>query len=487
VPHNKDGEQKLYRLFGLFSVSLLIGSSLNAESFAEFKQTQAESYSKYKDARDNAFNSYLKEEWKGYKAYMTPPMYEEPKPKSITPKLEQKAPDVGPIVRIEIPKKPFIQKATIPKKELKKEKQKGIVFGFFGSKLIFTRDKKIQNVNFYPQNQMGISNFFTLLASSNYTTTLDEIKRYKREFNLNDWGVYLLVTKLSQKVYHKQNEAKIYKWFLLNKLSYNVKIALSESKNIYLLHYSKDIIYATPRYNFNGKYYYIITKYNKKNIENIYTYGKNYPDADKALNFKLNRLPNFQKDMGVKKVSFRDYGKDYSASYSYNKNIIDFMNTYPQVDYKVYFNAPVEFVTYSELAKDIKRYTDGKKISEAMNFVLRFVQKAFKYERDEDQFGHEKVMFAEETLYYNASDCEDRAILFSYLIKKLFGISVVGVKYSDHMSTALYIPLKGDSVMVGRYKYIMADPTYINANIGQEMPKYRNIQPEYFIRLSSHQ
>jgi hypothetical protein len=92
-------------------------------------------------------------------------------------------------------------------------------------------------------------------------------------------------------------------------------------------------------------------------------------------------------------------------------------------------------------------------------------------------------MFTEETLVYKASDCEDRAVLFAQLIKKLFGVRVVGVKYSDHMSTALYIPLKGDSVRVGKRRYVMADPTYINANIGQEIPKYRDIQPESFIRL----
>jgi hypothetical protein len=90
-------------------------------------------------------------------------------------------------------------------------------------------------------------------------------------------------------------------------------------------------------------------------------------------------------------------------------------------------------------------------------------------------------MFAEETLVYDASDCEDRAILFAYLVKHIFGVSVVGVKYSDHMSTALFVPLKGASVRVGKRAYLLADPTYINANIGQEMPKYRDIEPEAFI------
>jgi len=131
----------------------------------------------------------------------------------------------------------------------------------------------------------------------------------------------------------------------------------------------------------------------------------------------------------------------------------------------------------------LSRVTQLSFHSEAINFVLHFVQKAFKYERDNAQFGREKVMFSTETLYYNKSDCEDRTILFAYLVKKLFHISVVGVQYSDHMSTALYIPMRGDSVKVQRRKFVIADPTYINANIGMNMPKYKSKIPESFIMV----
>jgi hypothetical protein len=109
------------------------------------------------------------------------------------------------------------------------------------------------------------------------------------------------------------------------------------------------------------------------------------------------------------------------------------------------------------------------------------VQNAFTYEVDEEQFGREKVMFAQETLYYDKSDCEDRAILYAYLVRKLFHVGVIGVKYKDHMATALYIPMDGDSVRKGRKRYVIADPTYATANIGMSMPKYKSVIPESFI------
>jgi len=92
-------------------------------------------------------------------------------------------------------------------------------------------------------------------------------------------------------------------------------------------------------------------------------------------------------------------------------------------------------------------------------------------------------MFAQETLYYDKSDCEDRAVLFASLVKEFFGLRVIGVKYKDHMATALYIPLDGDNVMVESKRFVVADPTYVNASVGVSMPKYRAMKPLEFIRI----
>ena len=162
------------------------------------------------------------------------------------------------------------------------------------------------------------------------------------------------------------------------------------------------------------------------------------------------------------------------------------MASYPQADYETFFNAPMDDKTYKDLALSLKKYIDGKKASEAMNFVLHFVQKSFKYEQDNKQFGREKVMFAQETLFFDKSDCEDRAVLFSYLIKELFDISVVGVKYKDHMATALYVPLDGDIVTAGSRKFVIADPTYVDAVIGVSMPRYRSLQPQSYIIVKNN-
>jgi hypothetical protein len=132
VRQNKDGEPKLFRLLGHFSIVLLLGTSaLNAQSFEDFKRSQAQSFTKYKDERDNAFTKHLKQQWEAYNVYKGTPLYEKPKE----------------VVAV----------------------TKDITFDFFGSKLAFDIPIGIKKARFYPQNKEGITNFlcpaFTLSPS----------------------------------------------------------------------------------------------------------------------------------------------------------------------------------------------------------------------------------------------------------------------------------------------------------------------------------
>ena len=61
------------------------------------------------------------------------------------------------------------------------------------------------------------------------------------------------------------------------------------------------------------------------------------------------------------------------------------------------------------------------------------------------------------------------------MVKVLFGMDVLGLKYPNHMATAVGIneKLDGEYVLYKDRPYIVADPTYVNAKIGLSMPQYR--------------
>jgi hypothetical protein len=118
-----------------------------------------------------------------------------------------------------------------------------------------------------------------------------------------------------------------------------------------------------------------------------------------------------------------------------------------------------------------------------VNILLRFVQTAFEYKNDEMQFGREKPFFLEETLFYPYSDCKDRAILVVFLVRQLLGLEVIGLDYPDHSATAVKFStdVRGDTMEYKGSKYLVCDPTCINANIGQCMPKFVGIEPEIIV------
>ena len=109
--------------------------------------------------------------------------------------------------------------------------------------------------------------------------------------------------------------------------------------------------------------------------------------------------------------------------------------------------------------------------------LLNFVQTSLVYEYDDKVWGGDRAFFAEETLYYPYADCEDRAILYSRLVRDLLGIKAVLIYYPGHLATAINLEgynQRGDYIEVRGERYYIADPTYINAPIGLQMPQLKN-------------
>jgi hypothetical protein len=117
---------------------------------------------------------------------------------------------------------------------------------------------------------------------------------------------------------------------------------------------------------------------------------------------------------------------------------------------------------------------EGKSKLEQVATLLSFMHEGFPYMTDDNQFGREKFFFYEESFIYPYSDCEDNSVLFSYLVRKLTGLKVVGLLYHDHAATAVQLDreVEGAYVMHKGEKYTICDPTYIGARIGQAMPQY---------------
>lgn len=169
-----------------------------------------------------------------------------------------------------------------------------------------------------------------------------------------------------------------------------------------------------------------------------------------------------------------------TVTMSENKNLMDFYNDYPKCLWTNYSWAGLSDETKAKLYPMLRNGIKGKSQIEAANRLINFVQTAFAYKTDGEQFGYERSLFADETFFYPYSDCEDRSILFSILVQDLLGLEVVLLHYPEHLATAVHYTehLDGAYFTMDGKNYYISDPTYIGANVGECMPRYITVNPE---------
>jgi hypothetical protein len=465
----------------LFIISILFVGVLFANEYQEWLKAQSNDFNTYKKTLDEEFLDMLKKDWKGFETLFEPTPYKKEKPKTL-PKVEK----VKKISKKEIESSPLVKIKKIVKKEertpvpkpIVQEKEEGIKeeINFFNQELVFFFKKSFDfKFNEISKNELGES--WKQLSKNDYKSFIKQINIYRNQYKLNDWALYKMLNILGTELYKDKNKANIFTWFIFTKMNFDTKIAYNKSE-VFLLANVKESLYQVSFFKLNSKRYFVLSPEGRKSsLGKIYSYPHSYSSSLKRLSFDMNEKNiNIYSDVKVRNLSFKFNEKEYVVKSSYSNDLIDFYKTFPQSQYDLYFNSKKSNELSNSLLVSLKTYLEGKSELEAVNFLLRFTQKSFDYQTDKQQFSYEKVMFPEETLHYSFSDCEDRSIMFAYLVESLLGLDVVGIKYKDHLSTAVAISsqINGSSIKYKDKVYTLSDPTYINANTGMVMPKYKN-------------
>lgn len=323
-------------------------------------------------------------------------------------------------------------------------------------------------------NENAIADAYEALCNSDYKPLLADCAQIRKDLRLNDWGVFTLVRQVADTYCGTANESIVMQQFLLNEMGYKARMARKATEDKMMLFVATDCsIYAHPYITLNGQNYYNLSGNNEQC--QFYMCQKDSPKAKNSVGMQLKEAPLFPGTV----VSSTHQAKGSAARITVDvpKALMDFYKDYPQCDYSVYFNAPVNAAMENRILSSLAPLVQGRNEADAANILINFVQTAFQYQTDGQQFGYEKPFFVEELFYYPYSDCEDRAMLFSYLVRKLLGLDVVLLDYPEHIATAVRFNgnVSGDYLMVNGRKYTVCDPTYIGASIGMTMPRYKTV------------
>jgi hypothetical protein len=261
---------------------------------------------------------------------------------------------------------------------------------------------------------------------------------------------------------------------MLSHLDFDVKVAKRNNDFILLIPF-KTTVYKKSYINIDNIKYYIIGE----DLEGqIYTFKQKFSNSNKSIDLSISKDLKLGNDYSDKTIYFKKINKDVSIKV--NPNLIAFYNQMPMSDLTIFFNSKFDPITENSLISAISPLIENKNELEAVNIILEFVQKSFEYKTDVEQFGYEKFYFPEDMFYYPFSDCEDRSILFSHLVKSILKLDVIGLEYSTHAACAVKFntDINGDAIILNEKKYIICDPTYIGASAGMAMPQFLNEKPK---------
>ena len=392
-----------------------------------------------------------------------------PATKPTCPNAQPAAPTTKPVV---VPVTPPAVKPSAPTGELFTASADKQMVNFCGQKVYV--DKSLKGVcSIGNMRENAIADAYEAMCKADYKALVDDCRKVKKELNLNDWGIFLFVREASKTLCTDENAAVVMQQFLLNELGYKSKMARRADRNQMLLFVAADCqVYGHPYFTKDGLNYYNLTS---NESCQFYMCQEDSPKAKSKLNMQVNHAPAL--NAGMVNSVHKNRSGSVAVSVDVPKSLMEFYGSMPQCDYSVYVNAEVNPSVASKVLSTLAPLVNGKSEAEAANLLINFVQTGFQYATDQEQFGYEKPFFVEELFYYPYCDCEDRSVLYSYLVRNLLKLDVVLLDYPNHIATAVCFNenVSGDFVTVGGKKYVVCDPTYIGASIGKAMPQFKNV------------
>lgn len=344
-------------------------------------------------------------------------------------------------------------------------------FGYLGSQISVNIDPAL-SFRLAGISENDIAGAWSELCGYDYKRTVDDCIKIKESLAMNDWMFFNMLRTIAETWFSGHNEAALFSMFLAVQSGYDVKVA-GKGGSLILLFNSAYDIYRKSFINIGNARYYIIDETGKSG-NSISTYRGKFDNITTPFDMRIRTNALLKKD--IKETNHKSDSIDINTGV--NKNLMDFYNSYPNCDYSVYIGAPVSDEFRATVLNPVKDKIRNKNEIESANIILNFVQNGFSYMTDQEQFGYERPFFAEECFYYPYSDCEDRSILFYTLIRELLGLDVVLLDYPNHIATAVRFDnnVEGDYVMIDNKKYIICDPTCINARVGVIMPDFRTVK-----------
>lgn len=468
----------------LFGLSMFTSSAQTDDFYAQYEKFSKHAKAEYEDYRAQCNAEYVKFLERAWKEYKVLPSIPRPKDEVVPPtimprqdKNKKQAKEI-PIENVVSPILSLPQPKPIsPIYENDKVEEKNFSFSYMGTTCEVRLPKDL-NIRMSGCESCMIATIWKQLATNAMDNTIRDFLALRLKMQLCDWAYLNLIDTFAKAFCGHGNEAVIMAAFIYSQSGYKMRLG-RDCEKLYLLYGSKHGIYEKGYIVIEGINYYPLDD----KVERMEISDFSFPQ-EQSMSLYIENAQKFTIRPSAKRKLASEQYHDVTIDSQVNLNLIQFYNTYPSSEvngnfmtrWKMYADTPMDESVSQMLYPDIKNKIEGLSDVQAVNQILNWVQTAFQYEYDDKVWGHDRAFFAEETLYYPYCDCEDRAILFTRLVRELLGLKCILVYYPGHLASAVCLKqqVNGDYISLDGDVYTICDPTYIGAPVGITMPEMDN-------------
>ena len=480
-------------------LSILAILPVEAQDFNSYKRQQEEIFQSFKNKSQEEFNAYRRKVNEEFARCLEQAWVRKNGRKPV--EEPDKVPDIPPVVLpeidIDIPEDipidvdinlPVLEDEPVkipPVKYTPKPEEKSIAFTFFGTPGLVRFDVN-KKVSLDGNDEKAVARFWKELSGEVYDNIVADCQNIHYDRDLCDWAYLKMTEKVAETIYSSMNERNVFHAWLLSQSGFRVKLG-RENGNIHLLVGTPTLLFEKPFWKMDDGYY---SPLDNSHITSLHIMDAEFPNTS-LLRMRMNVQNTFEKNGTPSRELHSKRYAEASVNIICEKNNLAFLADMPvpaisetnHSDYLMYAYMPLSDKASNGIVSGLLSQIMGKSELEGANILLNFVQTAFEYKTDNEVWGKQRAFFPEETLYYPYSDCEDRAILFCYLVRNLMGLDVAFVSYPGHLAAAVNFneQVSGDYFLVSGKKYVVCDPTFINAPVGRTMPGMDNNIAEVFL------
>ncbi len=357
-------------------------------------------------------------------------------------------------------------------------------FYFFGKEIHFNVDINASDINEIIDQEritFDLDQKYRDLLYLDYEELVRSFITNVKELSLDGFGAYLLLDSFVDRHYKDlTNDKKVlFKWFILVESGYSTLLTY-DNKGMYLFGENENNLKNVNKLSFNDVKYVQLSNSRQKNKNSVKIFQYN---GDVALEKTFTISRNFTANIGIKKeirkVEFKYKDEIYCFTFQVNKHLIEYYRRLPTVDFgKIYmnykFSKPLKSTLLPLLSDELQKI---ESLNERIQFLLFFVQEGIPYKTDLELLQREDWFFPEETLNSVYGDCEDKSILYAFLLKELLQVNSVLLYYDlgngkSHINVGLLLGTEGEMTI--------AETTNSFYKLGNYSEDYKLVKPKVY-------